>query len=98
MEFEIQIWVLNLGREVEYTKIRGNEFPFERLTFIMSRRNGKKTGVCYDFKNPASHPWINSLLLLETKSFLRCFHYFSLGVNYQNTGLTDRTLRHQVLP
>ena len=30
----------------------------------------------YDFKNPPSHPWINSLLHLETNSLLFCFHSF----------------------
>ena len=29
----------------------------------------KKTDVCYDFKNPPSHPWINSLFRLYTNSF-----------------------------
>ena len=49
-EFEIQIWVLNFGREVDYTKIQRNGFPFARLTFLLSQRSGNKTDVCYDFK------------------------------------------------
>ena len=49
-EFEIQIWVLKFGREVEYTKIRRKEFPFARLTFLLIRLSGEKTDVCYNFK------------------------------------------------
>ena len=75
-EFEIQVWVLNFRRGVQYSKIWINGLPFARLTFILSQKGGKKTDVCYDFKNPPSHPWINSLLCLENNSLLCCFNSF----------------------
>ena len=55
-EFEIQIWVFNFGSGVQYYKIWINGFPFARLTFLLSRRSGKKTDVCYNFKYLPSHP------------------------------------------
>ena len=75
-EFEIQIWVLNLGRGVQYSNIWIHGFLFARITFLLSRQSGKKTDVCYDFKNPPYHPWIQSLLWLENNSLLRCFNSF----------------------
>ena len=49
-EFEIQIWVLNFGRRVQYSKILMHGFPFVRLTFPLIRKSGKKKDVCYDLK------------------------------------------------
>ena len=46
MGFEIQIWVLYFGREVEYTKIRRNEFSLCTAHFLMNRQNGNKTDIC----------------------------------------------------
>ena len=45
MKFEIQIWVWNFGRRVEYSKIWRNGFPFAQLTFILSWRSGQQTDV-----------------------------------------------------
>ena len=74
-EFEIQIWVLNFRRNVEYIKIRGNEFSsLHGSLFLPSRRSENKTDVCYNFKNPLSHPWINSLFHLEANSLRCCFN------------------------
>ena len=75
-DFEIQIWVFNFGRGVEYSKIWINGFPFAQITFLLSRQSGKKTDVCYDSKNPPSHPCINSLIFLNTNSLICCIHYF----------------------
>ena len=75
-DFEIQIWVLNFVRGVEYFKIWINQFSFARLTFLLSRRSEKKMDSCYNFKNPPYHPWINSLLRLDNNSLLPLFYSF----------------------
>ena len=67
--FEIQFWVLNVGRGVEYSNIRINGFPFVWLTFIPRQRSGKKTDVSYDFKKENTRPckipviWVVCLIL-----------------------------------
>ena len=44
--------------------------------FSSETKKWKTDGHCYNFKNPPFHPWINSLLRLDTNSLLCCFHYF----------------------
>ena len=40
-----EVWVLNFGRGVEYSKIWRNGFPFARLTFLLSQQSVNKTDV-----------------------------------------------------
>ena len=74
--FEIQIWVWNYGREVDYTKARGNEFPLRTAHFLFWSNQVETRRKYWHFKNPPSHPLINSLIKLEAKSLLRWFHSF----------------------
>ena len=44
-KFEIQIWVFNFGRRVEYSKIWRDRFPFAWITFLLRRQSRKQTDV-----------------------------------------------------
>ena len=48
----------------------------------------KAYGRCYDFKNPPSHPYINSLLFVETISLIFDFITSTLGVNFPESRIT----------
>ena len=45
MEFEIQIWVLNFGREIEYTKIQKNEFTLHGCLGYIGCRSDCRMGA-----------------------------------------------------
>ena len=49
-EFEIKIWVCSFGREVEYTKIRRNEFPLCLANFFFLADELEIRRKCYDLK------------------------------------------------
>ena len=65
-KFEIQIWVWNFGRGVEDSKIWRNGFPISKDHFYSDPTKWTADGRCYVFLNPPYHPWINSLLRLDT--------------------------------
>ena len=89
-KFEIQIWVWNFWRRVDYYKIWRYGFPFARLTFLLRGRSGNQTDVAEILK--PSVPPLYQLIDYPRSQLFASFLLFllSLGSISQNTGLPGR--------
>ena len=86
--FEIQIGVWNSGREVDYTKTQGNEFPLCTAHFSSEPTKWKQDGNSDILKTLRPTPWATHCLTWKPTHLFVAFIPFTLGVNFLESRIT----------